>query len=178
MSAGKDDNVFLDAKEEITPRRSGRKRRSTAGSTLTPAEPKKARPTKRMPTHRSPGRPVGNNPKADRRQTAPSPPAPAGAADDPDAFWARMGGLLSGMETRLKQETTDVKDQLGQAIGDLGNRVERTERRLDEVTGEVHRIVDMRLANLSGLTHPVDAGDPVMPVPWDVSPMRRPCPRR
>ena len=50
------------------------------------------------------------------------------------------------MESRLKQETTDVKDQLGKAIGDLGSRVERTERRLDDFAEEVNLLVDRRLA--------------------------------
>ena len=112
MSAGTED-VFLDAEEEITPRRrSGRKRRRTAGSSLPPTDAKKARPTKKMPTQRRPNR------ADDQRQAGPAPVPPDNG--DQEAFWARMRGILGEMETRLKQDTTEVKTQLGQAIGDLG----------------------------------------------------------
>ena len=131
------DEVFLDAQEEVTPRRTTRKRRSTAGSTTSC---KKPRPGKKMPVERSPGGRRGND----------CPPLPQGAPApqdaDPDAFWAKMGGMLGGMEARMKKETEEVKERLGQAIGELGTRVEKTERRLDGFAEEVHSIVDSRVA--------------------------------
>ena len=99
-----------------------------------------------MPAERSPGR----NP----RKTGDSPPLPQGApaprdtGNDPDTFWAKMGGLLSGMESRMKKETEEVKERLDQAIGDLGARVERTVKRLDGIAEEFHSIVDSRLASV------------------------------
>ena len=54
------------------------------------------------------------------------------------------------MEKRLEQGTMEVKNQLGQAIGDLGSRVERTERRLDGIVDEVNCMVDRRLAKSLG----------------------------
>ena len=141
MSESKEDDVYLDAEEEVTPRRLRRKRRSTAG---TPVETvhKKLRQT-RMPTARSSG--SAGNQGGSKKGEQGGGASPAGVGDH-DAFWAKMSGLLGGMESRMKQETTDVKDQLGQAIGDLGSRVERTERRLDDFAEEVNQMVDKRLA--------------------------------
>ena len=99
-----EEEVFVDAEEEVTPRRTGRKRRSTAGSVS--AVGKRSRQTGRMPLERSP------------KVASPKPPAPQGA--DQDAFWGKMGGMLGGLESRLKHETEEVKSQLGRAISDLG----------------------------------------------------------
>ena len=98
----KDEEVFLDAEEDVTPRRSGRKRRSTAGST-TPAAVKK--PKTKMTTRHSP--------KGDHAGTAGPAQGPSGKQTNPrvgvgmdqDAFWTKMGGMLGGLEMRLKQET-------------------------------------------------------------------------
>ena len=133
--------------------RTGRKRRSTAGNS-TSSYTKKLRastmPTERSPGHRkSQGQGQAQEGAAARRTPKQATPGAAGDAED-DAFWTRMGNLLGGMESRLKQETTDVKDQLGQAIGDLGSRVEKTERRLDELTDEVHQIIDKKIASTLG----------------------------
>ena len=153
MSAGKEDDVFLDAEEEITPRRTSRKRRSTAGNSQPPSGTKKARQVKKMPTQRSPNKPEAGG---DHRPAG-QPPAPR-EAGDAEAFWGKMTGMLGGLETRLKQETTDVKHQLAQAIGDLGQRLEKAERRLDGFTDEVHKIVDMRLLKLGQFPNLEESG--------------------
>ena len=44
-----DEEVFLDAEEDITPRRTGRKRRSTAGSTAAVKKPKTKMTTRHSP---------------------------------------------------------------------------------------------------------------------------------
>ena len=165
MSA-KEDDVFVDAEEEVTPRRSGRKRRSTAGNSTPNLASKKPKQSK-MPTERSPGARKGQDTTGNKPGKQAAPP---GVQDDQDAFWARMGGLLGEMETRLKRETNDVKDQLGQAIGDLGTRVGRTEKRLDEITDEVHQIIDRRLASSMQIL-------PQGPTPSAVSPSASPPPK-
>ena len=61
-----------------------------------------------------------------------------------------MGGMLGGLETRMKRETDAVKQQLNvavESIGDLGSRVDRAERRLDGLVDEVNLIVDKRMAD-------------------------------
>ena len=142
----KEEEVFLDAEEEVTPRCSGRKRRSTAGS-ATPAVGKK--PKTKMTTRHSP---KGDQPGAgvtapQGRQVNPK----VGMPMDQEAFWAKMGGMLGGLETRMKLETDQVKEQLGVAVntlGDLGTRVEKAEKRLDGLAEEVNLLVDRRLASL------------------------------
>ena len=133
----KDDEVFLDAEEEVNPRRSGRKRRSTAGScTTAPCVGKKQKTT--MPTRHSPKRTGGAGPQP-----------PTGA--DQDAFWVKMGGMFEGLETRMKRETDQMKAQLSMAVdsvGDLGVRMEQTEKRLQGLVEEVNSIVDKKLADL------------------------------
>ena len=69
---------------------------------------------------------------------------------NPDAFWSKMGGMLGAMEARLTKETESVRDTLGQAIGDLRSRADKTERRLDGLVGEVHAIVEEKLARSVG----------------------------
>ena len=139
----RDDEVFMDAEEDFTPRRSGRKRRSTAGS-VSVASSKKSRPatSTAMPTARSPGTAAGQ-----KNNGRPGPPP--GASADPDAFWAKMGGMLGGLEMRMKLETDQVKEQLGVVVnilGNLGTRIEKAERRLDGLADEVNSILDRRLA--------------------------------
>ena len=102
-----EEEVFLDAEEEITPRRSNRKRRSTAGNGSATCT-KKSRPAKTMPTERSP------------KKEAPQPAPPGGENDE---FWKKMGGMFGGLESRLTKETAAVREELGKAIGDLGARV-------------------------------------------------------
>ena len=77
----KEDEVFLDAEEDFAPRRSGRKRRSTAGST--PSFNKKAK----MPTRHSP-----------RTENQAAAATKGGTIIDQE-FWAKMGGMLGGLET-------------------------------------------------------------------------------
>ena len=136
-----EEEVFVDAEEEeVTPRRSARKRRSTAGSCST-AGTKKQRTLRKMPVGRSPSKDQAASPAGDK------PHPPPTATTDPEAFWRKLGGMLGGMEARLKQETATVKDELGGVIGDLGKRVEKNERRLDGLVEEVHRIVDSKIAS-------------------------------
>ena len=143
-----EEEVFVNAEEEVTPRRTGRKRRSTAGSASTSSVVKK--PKTRMPTRHSPKRDspsVSTAPPASRPAAA---AAAAAAGPDKDDFWIKMGGMFSGLESRMKQESDQVKEQLGLAIGTLGEldcRVERAEKRLDGLVDEVNSIVDQRLAN-------------------------------
>ena len=136
----REEEVFVDAEEEVTPRRSGRKRRSTAGSAL-PASSKKSRAatTKTMPTERSPKKAADGRPKQ-----------PPDASDDPDGYWKRMGSMLNGLESRMKREMELVREQLGRSIVDLGSRVEQTEKRLDNLADEVGLIVDKKLASGGG----------------------------
>ena len=54
MSSNKEDDVFVDAEEDFTPRRSNRKRRSTAGNSSQAGSSKKLK-AGTMPTERSPG---------------------------------------------------------------------------------------------------------------------------
>ena len=51
-----EEEVFVDAEEDFTPRRSGRKRRSTAGSSPVTNLTKRSRQAKKMPVERSPGK--------------------------------------------------------------------------------------------------------------------------
>ena len=50
----------------------------------------------------------------------------------------------------MKQESDQVKEQLGVAVdtlGDLGHRIDRAEKRLDGLTDDVNLILDKRLAD-------------------------------
>lgn len=118
-----EEEVFVDAEEEVTPRRSNRKRRSTAGSTITPVTVKK--PKTKMTTRHSPknGQDQGRSENTGHRPAktagaASSMGVPTGA--DQDAFWSKMGGMLGGLEMRMKMETDQVKEQLGVAVDTLG----------------------------------------------------------
>lgn len=74
-----------------------------------------------------------------------------GVEIDPDAFWSKMGGMLGGLESRMKQDTDQVKEQLGVGVytlGDLGSRVDKAEKRLEGLADKVNSIVDKRLANV------------------------------
>ena len=53
--------------------------------------------------------------------------------------------MLGGLESRLKKETDSVREELGKAIGELGARVEKTEKRLGGLTEEVNSLIDKRL---------------------------------
>ena len=137
-----DDEVFLDAEEEIAPRRSGRKRRSTAGNTPS-ATGKKPRPAKKMPVERSPGK---DNRRSSQRPPTKGAEAAVGPDEMPDAFWSKLGGMLGGLKDRLRTDTQGVREQLGRAIGDLGGRVDKAEKRMDELVSEVNQIINKRLA--------------------------------
>ena len=157
MDKDKDNEVFLDAEEEITPRRTGRKRRSTAGNSVGTSGLKKPRPAKKMPVERSPS-----------KRSQPLSPDEGGQAPvpdlsgDTDAFWKKLGGMLGSMESRITKENESVKVKLGQAIGDLGERMEKTERRMDGLVEEVHSIVDQKLARVVEFGKSSSALDPVV----------------
>ena len=112
----REEEVFVDAVEEVTPRRSGRKRRSTAGSVSTPAVSKKARASKAMPTERSPkksaqaaGTGTGTGTGTDPQGRPPGTEAAAEqAAKPPDQFMDQMQAMLKGMEGRLSQATANL----------------------------------------------------------------------
>ena len=147
----KEDEVFLDAQEEVTPRRSGRKRRSTTGSSsIAPVAVKKSKT--KMPTQRSPKRDgPSQGSSASRPPQASEERIQAPPGSDQDAFWTKMSGLLGGMEARIKQETNQMREQLAvavEAVGDLGTRMERAEKRLGGLSEEVNSLVDKRLSNL------------------------------
>ena len=144
----REDEVFVDAEEEVNHRRSGRKRRSTAGS-VTPAAGKK--PKNKMTTRHSPKTDPPPGPRRAAAAASPAQPAGAGSAtgldQDQDALWAKMFG---GLESRMKAETDHMKEQLGIAVdtlGALGNRVDKAERRLEGLAEEVNMIVERKLAS-------------------------------
>ena len=58
--------------------------------------------------------------------------------------------MLGGMESRMKRETEEVKEAFGHALGELGVRLDKTEKRLDGLTEEMNCIVDTRLAQAIG----------------------------
>ena len=71
--------------------------------------------------------------------------------------------MLGGLETRIKHETDQVKEQLGAAVdclGDLGARVDKAEKRLDGLVEEVNMIVDRRLAASSLPAEHTSSGEP------------------
>ena len=109
----REEEVFVDAVEEVTPRRSGRKRRSTAGSVSTPAVSKKARASKAMPTERSPkksAQTAGTGTGTDPQGRPPGTEAAAEqAAKPPDQFMDQMQAMLKGMEGRLSQATANLQ---------------------------------------------------------------------
>ena len=131
------EEVFVDAEEEVTPRRPGRKRRSTAGSC---SSYKKARGgARRMPLERSPKKAAADTP-AGNPQNAPPPGAAAASGDLLAQMQQMMGGMLGGLETRLGRANDElqatVKCQLGQAmtsIDKLNGRMSETEKRMDKV---------------------------------------------
>ena len=158
-----EEEVFLDAKEEVTPRRSNRKRRSTAGSCTTPGTGKRPK----MPTRHSPkSGAVGGGAAAGTAAGKPEKPTTAPGPDvtgTGDEFWTKMGGMLGALEARMKHETDQVKEQLGVAvntIGDLGSRVDKAERRLDGIMDEVNMIMDKRLAALPAGAGGTDREEP------------------
>ena len=71
--------------KEFIPRRSLRKRRSTAGASIINSK-------KPKPEH-SPGKRTREDAEKDVPPEIP----------DQDDFWGRMGGLLGGMESRLRR---------------------------------------------------------------------------
>ena len=142
----RDEEIFVDAEEEVTPRRTGRKRRSTAGSSVPPTVVKK--PKTKMPTRHSPRREAGASAKDNPGAGAQMLPS---QGPDQDAFWAKMGGMLGGMEARMKLESDQMKEQLAvavDAVGALGTRMDKAERRLCGLVDEVNSIVDKRISDL------------------------------
>ena len=143
MEKEKNDEVFVDAEEEITPRRTGRKRRSTAGA---PAVPKKSRSGKNMALGRSPDR---AQPRADATSATPAAPpaaaAAAAAAVPPDQIVVQMQALLSGMEGRLNKATVDLQQSVTGQIGDLKERVIRNEERMDSLMTDVDNKIEEKL---------------------------------
>ena len=153
-----DEEVFLDAEEDITPRRTGRKRRSTAGSTTAVKKPKTKMTTKHSPKAASTVPASAGASRAHRSAGSPAGADKSGPPADHEAFWTKMGGMLRGLETRMKRETDQMKGQLEAAvgaIGDLGTRVEKAEKRLHGLEDEVNSLVEKKLAarpNLPGVT--------------------------
>ena len=135
MSGGEEE-VFLDAEgqeEEVTARRSSRKRRSTAGGT--PAgQTKKARAAK-MPCGRSPGKPSK---------------APPDGSGDQEAFWKKMESILGGLETRMKAETAGVREILEGQLSDLKGKVESQEKRMDDIVCRVEDLVERKVEEKLG----------------------------
>ena len=156
----KEEDVFLDAnsqEDDSVPRRSSRKRRSTAGSLS--ASSKKAKPTK-MPLSRSPG-------SSGTAKRAP-PDKPVGAAvvepaHGMDEFWTRMTTMLSGTEARmtnmiggsearLKAETTVVRqalerklDGVAATVDGLKERMNSHESRMNQIEGNIADLIGGRI---------------------------------
>ena len=145
------EEVFLDAEEDLTPRRSTRKRRSTAGSCSTVKKLKAG-----MPTERSPGQqPRKGNGTSSSSQAGAAAEAVPGKTNHPPGgdgqdllakMQQMMGGMLGGLESRLSKANDElqatVTGQIGQAmssIDDLTERMTSTEKRLDKVEGMVEK---------------------------------------
>ena len=89
-----EEEVFVDAEEEITPRRSGWKRRSTAGNSPVTNLTKRSRQAKKMPLERSPGKEGREaRQKDDKKGNARSPKPPEAGSDE---FWEKMGVCWEG----------------------------------------------------------------------------------
>ena len=74
-----------------------------------------------------------------------------------------MSGMLGGLEARMKQETNQMKEQLAvavDAVGDLGIRMDRAEKRLGGLSDGVNWLVAKNLSNL-----PPPAALPPAPAP-------------
>ena len=130
--SGREEDIFLDAlgqEEEITPRRPGRKRRSTAGSgsQTSSKKPKAAK----MPMARSPGK-GGKGAQPD-------------GSTDQDAFWKRMEAMLGGVESRMKEETTGMREVLDTQLADLKGKVEENEKRMDDMMSRVEYLVEQKV---------------------------------
>ena len=153
MEKETENEVFVDAEEEVTPRRSGRKRRSTAGSSSTIKKLKAGS----MPTQRSPKR--GPNMEAPAAQMAGVNPAAQPDAGQQsgnlvEQMQAMMGTMLGGMEGRLNKASTEIRTSVDQAltsISDLNARVSANENKMSEVMGEMESLIDKKIEE--GLRH-------------------------
>ena len=143
----REEEVFVDAEEEVTPRRTTRKRRSTAGS-VPAASSKKLRPTitRAMPTERSPGSTRGSRRASTAGVEVEAQPRPIDTGGD---FWKKMGALLQGVESRMKEETGRVvEEKMGLAftrIDDLSERLSSTERAVEGFMGDIGEIVGKKV---------------------------------
>ena len=166
--SGEEEDVFLDANglDEETPRRSNRKRRSTAGNSVSTSN-KKAKPAK-MPTARSPGsKKTPNDPGVAQGGSGQGQGQPVGQDD----FWVRMNSMLGGTETRmtsmiggaeerLKAETSVVREALGEkldgvlrTVDDLKRRMDEQDARIDKLDGNIDNLVDERVkASMSSMS--------------------------
>ena len=168
----KDEDVFVDAvnntEEDETPRRTSRKRRSTAGSV---SSTKKAKAAK-MPLLKSPTMDAANPGSKAKKVSAASPaarPTQAAAAGSGDDFWvkmnsmlggteARMTTMISGTEARLKAESAGVRQALEEKLGGvtaavegLKSRMASQEDRLSSLEGNMYDLIDQRIdAKLTG----------------------------
>ena len=153
----KEDEVFVDAEEDLTPRRSNRKRRSTAGS-VPAATCKKLRQAanRAMPVERSPGtgqtgpKPGAKSPGTARRRGSMAGETEAvQGLDTGGDFWKKMGAMLQGVEGRMKEETGRVvEEKMGLAferINDLSKRLSSTERTVDGFMGDIGEIVGKKV---------------------------------
>ena len=167
----KDKDVFVDAvnntEEDETPRRTSRKRRSTAGSV---SSTKKAKAAK-MPLLKSPTMDAANPGSKAKKVSAASPAArpTQAAAGSGDDFWvkmnsilggteARMTTMISGTEARLKAESARVRQALEEKLGGvtaavegLKSRMTSQEDRLSSLEGNMYDLIDQRIdAKLTG----------------------------
>ena len=171
----KEEDVFVDAKanteDEITPRRSNRKRRSTAGSTPQPPTVSKKAKSANMPLLKSPA--AADTPAAAGGARSKKAPATVQAgtvpASNQDDFWVRMNAMLGGTEarmtsmiegteSRLKAETVVVREALENklegvvtTVDDLKNRVMSQEKRIDTMEENICNLVDERIASKMAL---------------------------
>ena len=128
-----------------TPRRSGRKRRNTAGSSLTQSAGKKSRPvaTAKMPVQESP---VKSAKQGSSAGPGPGPGLPSQRHDD--EFWTRMEDMLGAVECKMKEETSNVRKALESKLGEtfeniqtLKGQVAENKNRIDDIFENVGEIV-------------------------------------
>ena len=137
-------------RKDITPRRSSRKRRSTAGA-ATPSTCKKPKPAK-MPCGRSPGQASskaavsGSKPESRPPENGP----PIGGGPGQEDFWKKMEAMLGGVEGRMRAETTRVREVLEGQLSDLKGKVESHEKRMDDMVCRVEYLVEKKIEEKLG----------------------------
>ena len=136
-----EEEVFLDcgASPELrrSTRTSARKRSSTGFTTESNPRPKKDR---KMSTARTP---VNAKTQAGPSSAAKAVPPSDSVVADP--VLVQMQAMLSGMESRLSMATVNLQTSVTGAIGELKDRVGKTEERLDNMAGEIGGLVDSKI---------------------------------